>query len=250
MNFNCLIFDDEPSSIVDVSFLLGKYAPQCKILGMASEIEACRKLLEKDTPDIVFCDIHFGNDIVFDVLPELKSFKGDIVFISGDNGFATQAFELSASNYLLKPLDEEKFSEFLKGFLHGENRKQRADNVQLLYHNLSEKKLNLKKISFPTKSGFVIKEINEIIHAKSESNYTIFYFRDGEQILATKTLLYYDRIFEELGFFRIHQSYLVNLNYLQKFDSENLQVQVEGNQVLPVSIRRKAALMDRIKGVF
>lgn len=250
MSVKCIIIDDEPVAIMQVSFLLGKYAPNWTILGFASDIESCKALLKDNEPDVIFSDIHFGNEIVFEVLPELKEFKGDIVFISGDNGFATQAFELSAANYLLKPIDENRFSSLIHNFQLNTTGASSAESIQLLYHNVVEKKLSLKKMSFPIKTGFVIKEMSEIIYAKSESNYTLFHLKDGEKILATKTLLYYDQILEEFGFFRIHQSYLINLNYLQKFDSENLQVEILGGDLLPVSIRRKSALMDRIKGVF
>jgi two-component system LytT family response regulator len=250
MSLTCIIIDDEPAAIIQVSFLLGKYAQDWTILGFASDITSSKKLLETYKPDVIFSDIHFGDEVIFDVLPELKLYKGSIVFISGDNGFASQAFELSAVNYLLKPLDEERFAAFVKSFNVDPQEIPVPDSIQLLYHNISEKKLSLKKMSFPTKTGYSIKEMNEIIYAKSESNYTLFHLKDGEKILATKTLLYYDQILEEFGFFRIHQSYLINLNFLLKFDSENLQVEVFENDLLPVSIRRKSALMERIKGVF
>ena len=94
MNIKCLIFDDQASAISEISFLVGKYAPNWKILGIASTIDDCRILLqEQQTANVIFSDIHFGNQIIFDVLPELRQFKGDIIFISGDNSYAAQAFQ-------------------------------------------------------------------------------------------------------------------------------------------------------------
>jgi two-component system LytT family response regulator len=250
MNFSCLIFDDEPSAIVEVSFLLGKHAPSWEILGVSSDIDTCRKLLSRETPDIVFCDIHFGRQIVFDALPELKAFAGNIVFITGDNSYATQAFELSAVNYLLKPIDEEKFIYFLSKYENSKGVNLGHFKSKILYHNLKENSSLLKKLSFPTSSGYEIRQLNEILYAKAYNNYSEFYFSDDKKSLATKTLLLYEGILEEFGFFRIHQSYLVNLTHIISLDTENLQIKLSNGHILPISNRKKGVLLDKIKSVF
>ena len=140
MNIKCLIFDDQASAISEISFLVGKYAPNWKILGIASTIDDCRILLqEQQTANVIFSDIHFGNQIIFDVLPELRQFKGDIIFISGDNSYAAQAFQLSAVNYMLKPINESFFYNVISNY-QGVI-KERINNAaqEVLFHNLNTK---------------------------------------------------------------------------------------------------------------
>lgn len=250
VEIKCFIFDDEPASIVQVSFLLGKYAPHWKIIGVASDVSKCRKLLEEQQADVIFTDIHFGEDDVFKVLPELKAFKGDIIFISGDNGFAAQAFELSAVNYFLKPINEDLFKSFIDKYIAKPEQIENKSIAEFLFQNLSENKNALKKIAFNTVSGYVIKEINDIIYAKASSNYTELSFLNKEKILASKTLLVFEKMLEGYGFFRVHQSYLVNFKYVVKFDSENLQIELSNGEKIPVSNRKRSELLELLKNVF
>jgi two-component system LytT family response regulator len=250
IEYCCLIFDDEPSAIVEVSFLIGKFAPNWKIKGIASDIETCKKLLETQNPDVIFSDIHFGKDLIFDIIPELKSFKGDIVFISGDNGFASEAFQLSAANYFLKPINELQFKTFIDKFSVNPLKKGNESFAEVLFHNLIEPQNALKKIAFSTNTGYIIKELSTVVYAKAISNYTEFYFEDRDKLLTTKTLLIFEKMLESFGFFRIHQSYLVNFKFVTKFDSEDLQLYLSNGEVLPVSNRRKSQLLELLKGIF
>ena len=178
MSLSCLIFDDEAAAIAEVSFLIGKYVPDWKVLGIASTIDKCKELLSTQKADIIFSDIHFAEEIVFDVLPELNDFKGDIIFIknidnvqpdhdifiSGDNGFATQAFQLSAISYILKPVNETHFKQIISKYLSREVEKLPSVSNDVLFHNL---KAGIpaahKKIAFNTTNGYVIKEVDDIV---------------------------------------------------------------------------------------
>ena len=164
MSLSCLIFDDEAAAIAEVSFLIGKYVPDWKVLGIASTIDKCKELLSTQKADIIFSDIHFAEEIVFDVLPELNDFKGDIIFISGDNGYATQAFQLSAISYILKPVNETHFKQIISKYLSREVEKLPSVSNDVLFHNL---KAGIpaahKKIAFNTTNGYVIKEVDDIV---------------------------------------------------------------------------------------
>lgn len=251
MNKNCLIFDDEAAALSEVSFLVGKYAPNWKISGIASTIENCKKLLKTQKADIIFTDIHFGKDIIFDILPELKEFNGSIIFISGDNGFATQAFQLSAASYILKPINETHFKETINKF-QTTDREALLPTVSndVLFHNLSADKGLHKKIAFNTNSGYVIKEVNDIIYAKSANNYTEVYFSGKEKVFVARTMLDYEKMLDSFGFFRIHQSYLVNFKYVVRFDTEELELHLTTGEALPVSNRKKTILLEMLRRVF
>ncbi len=253
MSLTCLIFDDESAAIAKVSFLLGKHAPNWEILGIASTISECRSLLQEHAPNIIFSDIHFGKDIIFDVLPELKTFKGDIVFISGDNAFAAQAFQLSATSYILKPINENHFVQLIQKYqfvdLNNINNEGALVN-DVLYHNLKENRPSYKKIAFNTNSGYIIKKIDDILYAKANSNYTEIYFADKEKIIATKTMLEYERLFSEFNFFRIHHSYIVNFEHVLKFDSDELKLYLTTGEIIPVSTRKKVLLLEILRKIF
>ncbi len=250
MSVSCLIFDDDAAAIAEVSFLIGKHAPSWTLLGIASTTEDCKKQLSTHKPDVIFSDIHFGEDIIFDVLPELQEYKGDIIFISGDNGYAMQAFQMSAVNYILKPINENYFVQSLQKYNVPDRFRDLSQTKDILYHNLREKQAMFKKISFSTNIGYIIKELSQIIYAKAQNNYTEFYFAGNEKVMTTKTMLDYEKMLEPYGFFRIHQSYLVNLRFVERFDSENLKLFLDNKETLPVSNRKKTSLLEMMKRVF
>lgn len=250
MSLSCLIFDDDAAAIAEVSYLIGKYASNWKIAGIASTIENCRELLNTHTVDVIFTDIHFREGVIFDLLPELKIFKGDLVFVSADNGYAAQAFQLSATSYILKPINENHFIQTLQKYKVVYENKVPAPSNDVFFNNLTETQPAHKKIAFNTNTGYVIKEIEAIIYAKANSNYTEFYFTESEKLLATKTLLEYEKMLDGFGFFRIHQSYLVNFKYVAKFDNDNLLLFLQNGESLPVSNRRKPVLLEVLRGVF
>jgi len=248
MNINCLIFEDEAGAVANVSFMIGKHAPGWEIVGIASTIDDCKQMLETKQADVIFSDIHFGKEIIFNVLPELKQYRGKIIFISGDNGFAAQAFQLSASNYLLKPIDEIHFKETISR-LRTQNIEPLQSN-EVLFHNLSSGNLGSKQIAFNTNSGYVVKQISDIIYAKSSNNYTEIYFDNKDKVLVSKTMLEYEKMLENFGFLRIHQSYLVNFKYVLRFDTEDLLLHLITGDILPVSNRKKTVLLEMLRRIF
>jgi two-component system LytT family response regulator len=250
MSLSCFIFDDEISSISEVSFLIGKFAPSWKVTGTASTVQECRSLMQTQHADIIFVDIQFGELNIFDELPELKNFKGDVIFISEDNGYATQAFQFNAKGYLLKPLIENHFIQILNKFQISNIDKTFNTPIEVLYHHIPEKQIVYNKIAFNTTKGYVIKDVSDIVYAKANSNYTEFLFLDSDKVEVTKTMLEYEKMLNGMGFLRIHQSYLVNFKFVDKFDKDNLQLSVSNGDCLPVSNRRKPILMEILKGVF
>jgi two-component system LytT family response regulator len=249
MERNCLIFDDEPSAIAEIRLLIEKLAPDWHVIGTALQAADCRTLLSLDQADVIFSDIHFGDELVFDLLPELKHFKGYLVFVSGHNNFASQAFELSAINYILKPISEIRFSEAIQK-INAHSYIKNNISQPILLHNITEQRNLLKKIAFNTKSGYIIKELTDILFAQSKNNYTEFHFSTGEKLLIAKTLLEYERMLEPFGFHRIHQSYMVNFHHVQRFDTEELCIFLQNGVSLPVSIRRKSTVLIMMRMVF
>ena len=84
----------------------------------------------------------------------------------------------------------------------------------------------------------------DIIHCKSDNNYTTFYFSDASKILVSKTLKYYADMLKEVGFLRVHQSHLINIKYIKEFiksDGGYLILTDESN--IPVSVRKRQEIL-------
>ena len=229
MPISCMIFDDQHAAISELSFLIGKHVPDWKILGIAASLKNCRSLLISQKVDIIFTEIHF---------------------ITTDNSFAMQSFQLSTISYILKPIKETNFIDILKRYSDKFSGKNQALTRDVLYNNLTDQNFISKRIAFNAMNGYIIKELENIIYAKAYSNYTEFYFLGNEKVFVAKTLLEYEKMLYEFGFFRIHQSFLVNFNYVTLFENEQLLLHLSSGDILPVSNRKKTLLLEMIKGVF
>lgn len=249
-SFSCLIFEDDNTCVDEIMYLIKKYLKGVSVIGVGNTESECRKLMTTTDVDVIFTDIHFKNRTVFEMLPELKDFPGDIVFISGDNNYASEAFQLSASYYFLKPVKEQAFESFFEDFVPGKNRPDNITARSILHGHLNSKLYPPQRIAFNTNEGYLVHEVDNVIYAKAFSNYTEFYLSDGSKVLTSKTLLSYEKALSNYGFFRIHQSYLINLKYVVMFHSEDMQVKLKNNALIPVSSRKKSAFLDILKSLF
>ncbi|WP_159019258.1 LytR/AlgR family response regulator transcription factor [Algibacter sp. L3A6] len=93
-------------------------------------------------------------------------------------------------------------------------------------------------------------DIKDILYAKSDNNYTSFLLVDGKSILVSKPLKSFDEKLKEHRFFRVHQSFLINLNYITSFNKRSDEVVLNGNHAIPVAQSRKKNLLNYIDELF
>lgn len=89
-----------------------------------------------------------------------------------------------------------------------------------------------------------IVHIADIIRLESSSNYTIFYLKDEKPIVVSRTIKEFEKMLSEVGFFRSHQSHLINLNTLKRFDKKDGgTLLMNDGSVVPISTRKKDKLL-------
>lgn len=251
MAATCVVFDDSPDVIAKTCTYIEKYTPQWEIVAVASNPDACRDIVHTLDPNIIITDVRIGGKPIFDILRDFKEHRYTFIFMSSENSYASEVFQWHACAYLLKPVSEQDFEAAISRCLG-----KIMDNVYYssvmsgLSDDMHESGNGKKKIAFNTNNGYLVRELNDIIYAKANSNYTEFYFNGNEKIMSTKTLLEYEKMLGLFGFVRIHQSYLVNFKYVVRFNTEHLQLCLSNDIVLPVSNRKKPVVMDILRGIF
>jgi two-component system LytT family response regulator len=105
-------------------------------------------------------------------------------------------------------------------------------------------------MALPTGVGYDIIEIKNIIRCKSDNNYTYFYFHDGRRILVSRTLKEIEALLRDQGFFRIHQSHLVNAKFVKNISRQDggLLVMIDGAEV-PVSRQKKGQIKEILESM-
>jgi len=224
---------------------LADYCPDIEVVGEADGVISAAKKINNLKPDVVFLDIQINEGTAFDLLSVLGDIKFKIIFTTASDEFAIKAFKISAIDYLLKPIDIDELKCAVAKLKIGNK-----DNYELLQSNIKEENKSNKRLALHSQDKIEIIEIGDIIRCESNVNYTQFFFKDGTKMLVTKTLKEYDKMLTEFGFYRVHQSHLINIDYLKeyvKIDGGYLKMK-DGSSV-PISTRKKTSVLKLLQGV-
>ncbi len=240
-----LIIDDEAHCVNRIQRLVTDYASgKIQIVGTCSDIDSAYSAIIAQKPDCIFLDVQIHDKTGFDLLKRFDRIDFRVVFATAYEQYAILAFRFSAIDYLLKPVDPDDFVQTV------ERLAQTTDvNPSGSYELASDHFHNLKqgKLTIATSDGKEIFDIPDIVHCEAAGNYTIFNFRNRKPLKDSRTLKKYDEILTRHGFFRIHNSHLVNLFDVKRFENgKNSFVLLKNNDKLPVSTRRKDAFLKRL----
>ena len=182
--------------------------------------------------DIILPD---GNS--FDIFEEVPAIQAQIIFISAHDEFAIKAIKFSALDYLLKPIDEADLCLAVQK-ARDKIYKNERNSHQLNVFNLNKEKIT--RIVLPSSEGHSFVSLSDIYYLKGDGAYTSFHVKGDSRILVSKPLKEYEALLEEEGFFRIHQSYIINLLYVKKYiKGSGGTVLLENGIKIDVAVRRK-----------
>lgn len=246
---SAIIVDDEK----DARFLLRNllqtnFSEKVNILAEADDVDSAVEVIKKHQPDIVFLDIKMPGGNGFDVLTKIEGLNFEVVFVTAYDKFALRAFEFSAFGYLMKPIKESDLSGVMDRLGEKLSRSKIEDGtkrLKVLIENYDES-AGIKKIVISNVSGFKVTALEEIVRLEGDGNYTDFILSDGQKIVSTKNLGEYEKLLVDYGFFRIHQSTVVNLIHVVGFSRESGGlVEMSDGAKMKLSRYRKDTFMER-----
>jgi Response regulator of the LytR/AlgR family len=234
------IVDDEQHCIDHLSTLLKPFGAGMDISCFGSAEDAIAGL---DTlrPDIVFLDVQLHDKTGFDVLSSISKRDFSLIFTTAYETYAIEAFKFSAIDYLLKPVDKDDFEMALQKATDKVEQSQLHDRVKVLLSHISTNN-SLKRISVPSNDGYVFLLMEDIVRCQADVNYTHIFTVDGKKYTASKTLKHFEKLLERQHFFRIHNSHLINLTYVNSYHKDGYAILKDGLK-LEVSTRRKEAFI-------
>lgn len=239
-----LIIDDEAQQRSLTKSLLQTYFPDITIIDEADTLKTGIEAVKRYTPDLLLLDIDLGDGTGFDLLQHIKPVSCQVIFITAYNDQAIKAFKFSALDYLLKPLDPEELVTAIQKAQQYYSVNQQQTQLDILFQQIQQGD-TLKKIILKDSENIYIVEVANIVRLEAEKNYTTFFLADSQQLVISKTMKEYEDILENKGFFRCHQSHLINLNYLSRIDKRDGGMLVMKDQsIIPLATRRKESLMQ------
>jgi len=204
-----VIVDDERPARKELIFLLKPYL-EIVVIGEADNIKDAIELIKTTKPDAVFLDIQLSGENGFDLLKMIPvNFK--VIFVTAYNEFAIKAFDVNASDYLLKPVDPARLDLSIKRLLQSPTFEKHANIKRFEYNDSIYVKHN------NCSAGFV--EISSIIAITSVGNHSKLEVIDGTSYIVLKTLKQWIEELPENLFIRIHRSTIINIKYIIKIDN-------------------------------
>lgn len=242
-----LIIEDEPAVRKEIEWLVQGEA-NCNLIGAATSVAEALLLIKATNPELILMDIQLTDGTAFDILNQLTEIKFKIIFITAYNDFAVKAIKYGAIDYLLKPLDENELKLALDRIYKANEDHQMQQKAQLAIINaqLQHQENNLdSRLVLHTLEFLQVLQLKEIIYCQSEGSYTTFFLSEARKIMVSKPLKHYDELLPEKWFLRPHQSYLVNITYVDKFLKSGTLLLRDQTEI-PVSSRRKEYIIQQI----
>ena len=243
-----LIVDDEKKSRESLRMLLNEFCENVEVVGTAESISETLEGINKFEPDVVFLDIRMRRETGFDLFKNLDEINFEVVFTTAYSEYAIKAFKFSAVDYLLKPIDIEELQLSVKKVEERIKAKEFPhDRIEALLQNLKPAESSNHKLALPTAKGLLFVKLKEILYCVGQNNYTEFHLKDNSKIIVSKTLKEYESMLSEHNFFRIHKSYLINLNEIKEYiRGDGGYVIMNDKASLDVSKRRRESFLRNI----
>lgn len=221
--------------------LLSESAYNIELVGEADNLIEGIKLIKKTQPDIVFLDIEMPNHSGLEILDFFadNEINFHLVFVTAHAHYAINAFELSATDYILKPVTPDSVKKTIEKI----NKSASKTPYNVLKGNLEKK----SKIVINTANTISVVAYEEILFLKAERAYTSFKLKTGETIIAAKPLVEYEEILPQKQFFRSHRSYLVNIGNIKEIDKKNFTIMLSNGDEVPLAENKKGILLNLLE---
>jgi two-component system LytT family response regulator len=242
-----VLVDDETDSIRVLQKLLEKYCPQVAVVGTAEGVETALAVIQGTRPDLLFLDIEMMQGNAFDLLNQLRPLTFQVIFVTAFDNYAIRAFKYSAVDYLLKPVDIDELVSAVDRVAKRSQQKNIVDQMQVFLDNMGTFNLATQKMAVPTVDGLIFINLKEVVRLEAKSSYTQILMENGEVVMATRTIKDYEDILPEGLFCRIHNSHIINLQKIEKYNKgRGGYVTLEDGSTIEVASRRRQEFLRRL----
>jgi two-component system LytT family response regulator len=243
-----IIIDDEARARKSISDLLKLIPNNIELVAEAENVSTGIAAINKHQPDLILLDINMPDGTGFDLLKKLDNPNFKIIFITAYEEYAVKAFEFSAIDYLLKPVDPKKLFDAINKAHQLVEQENVSLKLNALFANLENSATENKKLVLKTAENIYIVNTNDIIRCESDGGYTQFYIIDGKKILVSRNLKDFEDMLDGFGFYRIHQSHMINIKYIDHYSKiDGGAVVMKDNSNIPVSRRKKDSFLKLLE---
>lgn len=243
-----ILIDDERSGLRSLYEKLQKHCPAVEVLEQCDTAEKGITAIDTLRPDLVFLDVEMPVMNGFVLLQHVVYKNFELIFVTAYDHYAIRAIRYSALDYLLKPVEVDELKAAVqKADEKRDMTKSGNQGLDLLLENIAMEKRRFRRIAIPSRDGLQLVKIDDIIYLEASVNYTLIYLQDQHKLTASRTLKEFEELLPADNFIRIHHSFIININCVEKYiRGEGGQVVLTNNARLDVAKRKKHEFLKAI----
>jgi len=214
-----IVIDDEPLSRKKIR-ILAKDHPDLELVAEGKNTREAKRIINNLNPDLIFLDIKMPDQTGIEFLSSLGSNAPYVIFTTAFSDFAYEAFDLNAVHYLLKPFDNQKFSEAVKRAQERISAKTSGDILNKLKDVIIKENSSVSypdKLPVKSNNKIELVSVSKIIYLQADKNYVMIITEDT-QFRIRSTLNRFQNKLNPSNFLRVHKSYIVNKNYIKELE--------------------------------
>ncbi len=241
-----ILVDDEESARDVLENLLRRFCPEIELLKKCNNVEQAVEAIKIYQPDLVFLDIEMPNYRGYELVNFFSEINFEIIFVTAYDRYAIKAFEVSAVDYLLKPIEIDRLKESVERVSSKFGKFQNLEKINHLKDALRSETL---QSLIATKNGnqYVV-SLKDIIAIEAQESYSCIHTLSGNYLMS-KNLKHFERMLEgENMFIRVHKSWIINTHYILHYSKSELTIELKSHLVAKLSKYKKIEFEQLILG--
>ncbi len=245
MKVKTVIIDDDFYAIENAKLIIEQLGVEIEIVGEANSVVSGIKTINKTKPELIILDIELPDGTAFDLLDCYEDYDFNIIFVSAFNHYAVKAFKYSSIAFLEKPITAEDFKQ---AFNKVKTEKLEKD----AYKNLADNYKSQKpfKIELRTREGIYYVDVKDIMYIEADGRYSTIYITNNQKVCISKGIGEFDEMLADWDFFRSHQSFLININFVKKLlPADEGSILMTNNSLVTLSGKKRDIFIEKMKKV-
>ena len=240
-----VIIDDEVAARNVLKEMIETLELPVTILAMAEDVPSGVKAINKHRPDFILLDVEMPVYNGFQLIAFFDAINVDIVFVTAYSEYAVRAFQVSAVDYLVKPILADYLKTAIERVEQNRNISKERYDVLKKYTAANE----IQRIALPISNGLLFTDLKDIIYIKAEGSYSCFHLTDGRKVLVSKKIKEFENILLPTGhFFRTHRTYLINLHKIKQYiKTDGGHILMNNGDIVSISRELKEDFLNKIQ---
>jgi two-component system, LytTR family, response regulator len=233
----CVIIEDEPQAVTLLKTILAAKFPNIEVLADFDKVSLASQFIKQHKPNFIFLDVQLNGELGIDIANYLskEDLDFEIIFTTAYGGFALEAFALSAVDYVLKPINEERLIEAINRVL----KKHQVSLEQLKILQEVSTTDKIEKIVLSMSEKKLIINTDDIIFLKADNVYTEFHLLNNVKQVVSKPLKEYEMLLTQPNFYKPHRSFIINTNAIKSYKKAVQQIEMLNNELVSISRDKK-----------